>query len=1140
MRVTPHKIVEPESSALPGHGSVSNADLQQDINRIFRSTLSPLSLGLSALYAMLAVAFALRESQEVGAPLAIAALITSLTCLTIRIIIGRKALPLEWAVPTGAFMLGLVAFNCLLLVLLLKEPHQSVFLLLTVMCGGFVLLSRLWLTLFLLFCSAGWCAVVIWINDYSGLWTDYGITLFYAMVLSVLAHIVRRRSMEKLERYRVQHEMKNAELALALVSEEEAREFAENSRHKLEAAIRTANRSQQRFRRLTEATFEGLVIHDGGKIIDTNAAFVRQSGYNENEIIGVSLLALFAPQSRERTMRNIQTPPEQPFEAEFLRKDGSSFPAEIYSRQLSEKGHSLQVTAVRDITLRKAAEQAIRDSEALYRQMFEKNEAIKLLVDPASAVIVEANSAACKFYGYSQQQLKGMKVAEINTASPALILKEMERAAAEEKRFFTFKHKLASGEIRDVEVYTGPVTVRGRMLLYSIINDITERKKVERKLRQIVEATSSYTGKDFFNSLVRSLANALEVQHAFIMELADVQNKKLRTIAHWNGQTFGQKGVFEIRDSAAEQILKREAIYLPENARQIYPNDPWLTREKIEAFYAISLFDANGNVLGALGIMHNKPLQRTWPAESVLKIFAARAVNEIERTLAEQALRDSEERYRRFFEEDLTGDFISTPDGRLLACNPAFAKIFGFDSVQDAMKVDVFSLYPNHRERNKLMRRLLREKKLESIEVEFVHTSGRPIYAIENVIGKFDVNGDLVEMRGYIFDITERKILEDQLLHSQKMEAVGRLAGGVAHDFNNLLTAITGYSGLILSNLDDKNLIQNEVEEVKKACELGAALTSQLLTFSRRQVQQPRLLDLYQVVTDLKTLVKRLVGENIALDMKLEENLGYIRADLGQIKQVLMNLAVNALDAMPFGGKMTIELYRKAFDGSEQFENEPIRAGEYIALEVRDTGHGMDEETQSHIFEPFFTTKAHGKGTGLGLSTVYGVVKQSGGYVDVHSDAGEGTVITTFFPLVDEQEATQELELTRFKLRRGKETILLVEDEHGVRRVTRMVLAKNGYNVLEAQDADEALVRYNQHNGAIDLLISDMVMPGMNGQQLAQRLKSIVPGLKVLFISGYVDNDQLFKNEDEISEPFLQKPYSPDTLLMKVQEVLGD
>ncbi|MFQ5630157.1 MAG: PAS domain S-box protein, partial [bacterium] len=834
------------------------------------------------------------------------------------------------------------------------------------------------------------------------------------------------------------------------------------------------------------------------------------------------------------------TPSETPFEAKFLKKDGASFPVEIHSRLLPMKNHLVQVTAIRDITSRKSADEAIRNSEALYRQMFEKNRAVKLLLDPLSGAIVQANSAACEFYGYSRAQLKAMKIMDINTLPEMQIREAMEQAAAEQKRYFVFKHRLASGAVKDVEIYTGPIKVRGRELLYSIIIDITDRKDVEKKLRQIVEATSSFTGKDFFRSLVRSLANTLEVRHAFISELADTRNLQLRTIAHWDGQEFRPQEVYAIKDSPSEHILKKKVVFVPAKIQEHYPNDTWLKDNQIDAYIAISLFDSAGMVLGALGIMHDQPMNPPLLAESVLKIFAARAVNEIERTRAEKALRESEEKYRRFFEEDLTGDFISTSDGRLISCNPAFAKIFGFASIEEALKVDVFSLYPNHAERKKLMKKLMREKKLDSVEVEFLHTSGRPIYAIENVIGEFDDAGNLTKMRGYIFDITERKTLEDQLLHSQKMEAVGRLAGGVAHDFNNLLTAITGYSELILKNLEEEEFIQNEVEEVKKACEIGGSLTSQLLTFSRRQVRQPRLLDLNKVITDLNKLLKRLVGENIELDFLMEDNLGYIRVDLGQLKQVVMNLAVNSVDAMPRGGKLIIETKKCVLERKELHENERIEAGEYVLLSMRDTGYGMDEETQSHIFEPFFTTKELGKGTGLGLATVYGILKQSGGYIEATSTSGQGTKITAYFPLVDEHEATQELELADFKIRRGVETILLVEDEAAVRQVTKLILAKNGYSVLDARNADEALSKYTKHNGAIDLLISDMVMPGMNGQELAHKFKGILPEIKVLFISGYVDNDVFYKNGPEIADPFLQKPYSPDSLLMKVQEVLGN
>lgn len=380
---------------------------------------------------------------------------------------------------------------------------------------------------------------------------------------------------------------------------------------------------------------------------------------------------------------------------------------------------------------------------------------------------------------------------------------------------------------------------------------------------------------------------------------------------------------------------------------------------------------------------------------------------------------------------------------------------------------------------------------------------------------------------------------EVQLQQSQKMEAVGRLAGGVAHDFNNMLTVIRGYSELVLSRLAPTDGFRKELEEVKKAADRASGLTGQLLAFSRRQFIAPKVLDLNAVIHNMEGMLRRLLGEDIVeLCTVLDPDVGQLKADPGQVEQVIMNLAVNARDAMPSGGRLTVETSNVQFGNRRNRPPMGAEPGSYVALVVRDTGHGMDEETQSHIFEPFFTTKEKGKGTGLGLSTVYGIVKQSGGFIEVESKPGRGATFKIFFPRVDGAAQGTESVAAGGDPIKGRETVLLVEDEPGVRRLVNETLRLHGYTVLEARHGIEALLTGAKHLGPIHLLLTDVVMPQMSGPEVAEKLATVRPEVKVLYMSGYPDHPAFSKGGVDTEHSFLQKPFTPSTLAQKVREVL--
>jgi two-component system cell cycle sensor histidine kinase/response regulator CckA len=510
-----------------------------------------------------------------------------------------------------------------------------------------------------------------------------------------------------------------------------------------------------------------------------------------------------------------------------------------------------------------------------------------------------------------------------------------------------------------------------------------------------------------------------------------------------------------------------------------------------------------------------------------------------ERKRAERELRESEERYRSLVEN--AKDIIYTHDleGNYTSINKAGEKITGYTREEALRMNQAQVLAPEHLEKaQQMMAKKLNDEGETVYDLEIIARDGRRI-PVEVNTRLVSQDGVPVGVQSIARDVTERKYLEEQLRQAQKMEAIGRLAGGIAHDFNNLLTAITGYSELSLRQLQPEDPLRSNIEEIRKAGNRAASLTRQLLAFSRKQVLQPKVLDLNSVVFEIEKMLKRLMGEDIELSVIQDPQLGSIKGDRGQIEQVIMNLAVNARDAMEGGGKLTIETNNVCVDEAYMDQHIAVSPGSYVVLAVSDTGVGMDRETQSHIFEPFFTTKEAGKGTGLGLSTVYGIVKQSGGNIWVYSEVGQGTTFKIYLPRVAEEVQEYNQGKERQGVRPGTETILLAEDEEIVRQLMREVLKSNGYEVLEAANGVEALLLCERHRGPIHLMITDVVMPEISGRELTERLARLRPEMKVLFMSGYMDDKIIHHGILDSDIPFLQKPFTPYTLALKVREVLG-
>jgi PAS domain S-box-containing protein len=606
-----------------------------------------------------------------------------------------------------------------------------------------------------------------------------------------------------------------------------------------------------------------------------------------------------------------------------------------------------------------------------------------------------------------------------------------------------------------------------------------------------------------------------------------------------------------VRDRApvvTSDALSDPRIVLTRDTRRRAEQAPLL-----RAVLAVPLI-ARGVVIGALAVGdragrrfadEETRLAQTFADQAALALENARLYEEAERRRRE--LEVSEERYREMQQTlraviDAMPVMINAKDRecRYLFMNRFQAALYGVTEDEAVGKTAGELLDPGYgRHTEALDRRVLETgTALPHYEEDYADAHGVRHTWLTTKVPLRDGLGHVKGVATIALDLTDRKQLEAQLRQAQKMEAIGRLAGGVAHDFNNLLTVITGRSQILLARLGAEDPARRQIDLILKTAEQAAALTRQLLAFSRKQVLQPKVLDPNRIVSRMKKMLRRLIGEHIELVTETRPGLGHVRADPGQLEQVMLNLVVNARDAMPEGGRLTVETADAELDDAFCRQHPGARAGPHVMLAVSDTGVGIDGETQAHLFEPFFTTKGVGKGTGLGLATVYGIVKQSGGYVAVTSAPGHGARFEIYLPRVDEPLSQGEDELWPEELLQGRETILLAEDQPDVRELARDVLQLSGYSVLEAKDGAEALELAERERAPVHLLLTDVVMPQMSGRELAARLRARHPGLRVLFMSGYTDDAIVRQEVLESGTAFLQKPFTPDALGRKVRELL--
>jgi len=505
---------------------------------------------------------------------------------------------------------------------------------------------------------------------------------------------------------------------------------------------------------------------------------------------------------------------------------------------------------------------------------------------------------------------------------------------------------------------------------------------------------------------------------------------------------------------------------------------------------------------------------------------------------AEEALRQSAADLRSLVEGAPFGIYRVDFGGHIHLANPALARMLGYASPEDLQGRNLADIYSDPAAGNQSILENWGTQGFWELDTEWKRQDGRPISV--RLTGRYVPNSsqDAAYLEVFAEDVTERRNLERQFLQSQKMDAIGRLAGGVAHDFNNLLSVILGHAEILGQRLTGDDRFGKSVDAVQQAAERAAALTSQLLAFSRKQVVAPKVIDLNLAVREMQKLVRRILSEDIEVILRLQPDLGLVKIDPGQLDQVLMNLAVNSRDAMPDGGRLVIETANVELDDTYVRQHLGAQIGSYVRLLVSDTGKGMDASVMAHIFEPFFTTKEKGKGTGLGLSTVYGIVKQAGGYVMAYSEPGDGTTFRIYLPRTDQAASVREERRLLDEIPGGSETILVVEDETALRQLARTLLEESGYRVFDAANAQEALAIARDPENHIDLVLTDVVMPHMSGRELADQLSAARPNLRVIYMSGYADDVISHRGVLLAGATLLLKPFTRRVLLTKIRESL--
>ena len=904
---------------------------------------------------------------------------------------------------------------------------------------------------------------------------------------------------------------------------------------------------------LTENNPLGIVVLDlQHRVLMCNPAFETLFGYRQSEILGAELDSLLAPGelmkeavalTRRSTTGNVVRE-----KAKRLRSNGSLVDVQILGVPISADGKLVGSFGMyEDITERRRAEQAQREAEERFRSLFE-NATEGIFQSTTDGRYLSVNPALARMCGFASAS---EMISSVEDLGKEIYADPNVRAV--------FKHLIEKyGSVKDFEyevrrrdgakiwISENAHVVRnpdGEILSYEgTIEDITARKRAELERQVTFEIIHAVNVTDNLDDLLRlihiALKKVLYAENCFIALYEPATG--MFHFPFFVDQFDQAPPPQRVGKSCTAHVYRTgQAMLIPQRTFDLLAEEGKveLVGTPSPSWLGVPLRTPAATI-GVLVVQHYEDENAyTERDQEFLGSVGGQIALAIERKRSEEKVRESEARLRVLVEQ--LPAVLWTVDRGL-----RFTSALGAGFARLKIKPDELvgmSLLDYFETTDQTFLPIAAHRRAVAGEPMTFHVEWKSGSYACHVEPLRDSDGQVSGAICMSLDITDRKQLEEQLRQAQKMEAVGRLAGGIAHDFNNLLMVIQGYSDLLVERLPDGDPLRRNAEQIQMASQRASSLTRQLLAFSRKQMLAPKILNVQSVVAEMEKILRRLIGEDVQLETSSAPDLGLIKADRSQIEQVILNLAVNARDAMPQGGRLTIETANVELDASYSHPPAVLSPGRYVMLAVTDNGCGMDAETQAHVFEPFFTTKEKGKGTGLGLATVYGVVKQSGGYVWVYSEPGRGTSFKIYLPRIEEtavpagRDGKNEMQIPE----RGSETILLVEDEKGVRELAREYLASSGYTVIEAEDGHTALELAAMHVGPIHLLLTDVVMPGISGRELAERVSQIRPGIKIIYMSGYTDQAVVHHGILRNDAVLLQKPFTLMTLAGKLREMLA-
>ncbi len=916
----------------------------------------------------------------------------------------------------------------------------------------------------------------------------------------------------------------------------------------LAAVLQSHREEYAAYRELFDNTSDAMYIHDlEGRYLAANYAATELVGYSRTEVLGRHISDFVPPEQMAeielRMREKLLRPQTTSYELEVITRSGQRIPLEVTSRLVFENGVPVGVQGMaRDISERKKNDQTLRESEERFRRLFENANDIIFTCD-LSGTFTSLNPAGERLTEYSCEEAMVLTFAQVVAPEYLQMATEMlqRKQVMDAPTIYEVEIITKTGRRLALEINSCGIRSEGKTVgVQGIGRDISERRRMDlerQSLFDIIHGLSTCANlEELLKQIHESIQKVLYAENCFVALFDD-------TTASLAMQFFTDKydsvpPPQKLGKSCAARVFKTGKSLLLDPALfadLVASGEVELVGKPSPSWLGVPL-NTPSRTIGVLVVQHytDEHAYRERDVEFLSSVGDQVAIA-IERKRSEINLN------RLVAAVEQTGESVMITDieGNIQYVNPAFERITGYTGAE------VLGHNP----------RLLKSGKTDpAVYGAMWETISRGDIWVGNLINKrkdgslFEeyatvspVRDDSGRVQSYMAvkqDLSLQTRLETQLRQSQRLEAVGQLAGGVAHDFNNLLTVILCYSELSLKRTEAMSPIGRNLGEIKRAAERAASLTRQLLAFSRRQILDPRVLDLNTVVVDMSEMLRRLIGEDIDMVTALQSDLGKVKADPGQVEQIIMNLVVNARDAMPGGGKMTIETADVWLGDEYAHSHMPTQPGPYVMLAISDNGTGMDAETQAQVFEPFFTTKDHGKGTGLGLSTVYGIVKQSGGFIWVYSEPGQGTTFKIYLSLVEGRAHEYKRDVPLETAFNGTETILLTEDEDMVRRLARQVLEMNGYHVLEAASGAAAVAICEKYPEPIHLLLTDVIMPEMSGRELANRLAKIRPEIKVLYMSGYTDDAIAHHGLLDSGITLLQKPFSPGTVGRKVREVL--